>query len=89
MSWAGITACLWVLGAAIVALLPMRRQYAPGLVLLGLVPVLIVSLSMTYGIWAGLGIFAVFLSMFRRPLIYLAKRAMGQHPKRPEEDERA
>jgi hypothetical protein len=86
MSGAGIAACLWVLAAAIVALLPMRRQYAPGFVLLGLVPVLIVWLSVTYGIWAGLVIFAVFLSMFRKPLIYLGKRAMGRHPARPGED---
>ena len=49
MNWAGIAACLWVLAATVVALLPMRRQYGPGFALLGLAPVLIVWLSLTYG----------------------------------------
>lgn len=83
MSGAAVAACLWVLAAAIVALLPMRRQYGPGFVLLALVPVLIVWLSLTYGPWAGGLIFVVFLSMFRKPLIYLGKRALGRWPERP------
>jgi hypothetical protein len=72
-----------------VAFLPMRRQYAPGFVLLALAPVLIVWLALTYGVWIGVAALLAFLSMFRRPLIYLAKRALGQHPTRPGEDERA
>ncbi len=86
MSPAAIAACLWVLAAALVALLPMRRQYAPGFVLLAMVPVLIVWLAVTYGVWAGVAILAVFVSMFRRPLIYFAKRAMGRVPPRPSGD---
>ena len=80
MSWAVIAACLWVLAAALVALLPMRRQYAPGFVLLALVPVLAVWLSMSHGLWAGVLILLVFLSMFRKPLIYLGKRLLGRIP---------
>ncbi len=89
MSPAAIAACLWVLAAALVALLPMRRQYAPGFVLLAMVPVLIVWLAVTYGAWAGVAILAVFVSMFRRPLIYLAKRAMGRVRPPPSGDNRA
>lgn len=89
MIGAGIAACLWVLAATVVAFLPMRRQYAPGFVLLGLAPVLMVWLSLTYGFWVGAAAFLAFLSMFRRPLIYFVKRALGQHPARPGEDDRA
>jgi len=89
MIWPGIAACLWVLAATIVALLPMRRQFAPGLVLLILAPVLMVWLSFAYGLWAGAVGLVAFLSMFRRPLIYLVKRALGQNPARPGGDERA
>ncbi len=86
MSLPVVLSCLWVLAAALVALLPMRRQFAPGFVLLAMVPVLIVWLAVTYGAWAGLAIFMVFISMFRRPLIYLAKRAMGRIPPRSSGD---
>ena len=88
MSLPVVLSCLWVLAAALVALLPMRRQFAPGFVLLAMVPVLIVWLAVTYGAWAGLAIFMVFISMFRRPLIYFAKRAMGRVPP-PSGDDRA
>lgn len=83
MSGAGIAGCLWVLAATIVALLPIRWQFAPGLVLLILAPVLIVWLALAYGLWMGAAALVAFLSMFRRPLIYLAKRALGQNPARP------
>ncbi len=86
MSLPVVLSCLWVLAAALVALLPMRRQFAPGFVLLAMVPVLIVWLAVTYGAWAGLAIFMVFISMFRRPLIYFAKRAMGRIPPRSSGD---
>ncbi|MEZ5770283.1 MAG: DUF2484 family protein [Defluviimonas denitrificans] len=89
MSLPVVLSCLWVLAAALVALLPMRRQFAPGFVLLAMVPVLIVWLAVTYGVWAGVAILAVFISMFRRPLIYFAKRAMGRVPPRPSGDDGA
>ena len=82
MSWAGIAACLWVVAAAIVALLPMRRQYAPGFFLLGLAPVLIVWLSLTYGWWIGIVALFAFVSMFRKPLFFIGKRLMGRAPAR-------
>lgn len=73
-----IAAALWVIAASVVAFLPMRRQFAPGLVLLGLAPVLIVWIGMLHGwLWALIGL-GGFISMFRRPLWYLARKAVGR-----------
>jgi membrane protease YdiL (CAAX protease family) len=50
-----ILACLWVLAAAIVALLPMRFQYVPGLALLILSVPLAVYVGVEVGwIWVAL-----------------------------------
>ncbi|MGI1661092.1 DUF2484 family protein [Palleronia sp. KMU-117] len=69
--------CLWVIASAITAMLPMRLQYAPGVVLLLAAPVLLILLGIEHGLlWAGIGLFA-FVSMFRNPLIYLGKKALG------------
>lgn len=87
MSVALITACLWVLAAAVTAMLPMRRQYAPGLTLLIAAPFLIGWLAWTHGVGFGIVAVLAFLSMFRNPLIYFAKKAMGipvEIPKDPE-----
>jgi hypothetical protein len=77
-----ILACLWVLAAAIVALLPMRFQYVPGLTLLILSVPLAVYVGVEVGwIWVALVLFAV-LSMFRRPLMaltsHLRRRFAGE-----------
>ncbi len=80
--------CLWVLASAIVAMLPMRRQYAPGLLLLLAAPVLLIYIGLEHGwIWAILGLLA-FVSMFRNPLRYLAKKAFGLSVGPPPEDRR-
>ncbi len=72
-----IVACLWVVASAIVALLPMRRQNVPGVALLFAAPVLIAWLWGAHGwIVGGLALFG-FLSMFRNPLRYFAKKALG------------
>lgn len=73
-----VLACLWVLAATVVAFLPMHRQIAPGLVLLIAAPVLIVWLGVATNPWIGLAALAGFLSMFRNPLRYLVKKAMGK-----------
>ena len=78
-------ACLWVVAATVVALLPMRLQFVPGVVLLGLAPVLIVWLGLEVAWWAGvLGLIA-FVSMFRHPLRYFWARARGMTPEVPRE----
>lgn len=85
MSAALITACLWVLAAAATAMLPMRRQYAPGITLLIAAPVLIGWLAWTHGAWVGVIASLAFLSMFRNPLIYFAKRLLGKPVETPKD----
>ncbi len=86
MSWSLVAGCLWIFASAITAMLPMRRQYPPGITLLVLAPVLIGWLAYDFGVWiALLGVFA-FASMFRNPLIYFAKKAMGLPVSLPPDD---
>ncbi len=78
MSPALIAAALWVIAASAVAFLPMRRQFAPGFVLLATAPVLIIWIGAVHGwIWSAIGL-AAFISIFRRPLWYLGRRALGR-----------
>ena len=69
--------------ATATALLPMRWQYAPGITLLLLAPVVIIWLGFDFG-W-GWSIAAVLAlgSMFRNPLKYIYARARGQNPEIP------
>jgi hypothetical protein len=83
MTWSLGFACIWALISTIVALLPMRFQYAPGLTLLLLAPVLLVWIAYDHGWWIGaLGVLA-FVSMFRYPLRYIFRRLTGQNPQLP------
>lgn len=78
-----VLGCLWVIAGTIVACLPMRYQYAPGIVLLATAPVLIYLIGATYGfIPAAAAVFG-FVSMFRNPIRYFARRALGQNPEIP------
>lgn len=78
-----ILGSLWVLAAAMVALLPMRHQYAPGIMLLVIAPVLLGWIAWNHGIWIfAFGLFA-FLSMFRNPLIYFWRCGRGEKPEIP------
>ena len=70
-------ACGWVVASTIVAFLPMHRQYLPGVALLLAAPVLIVLLAIEFGLWLGVFALFAFLSMFRRPLRYFARKFMG------------
>lgn len=77
MSLALILGCFWVVASAIVAMLPMRAQMVPGLALLVAAPALLIWIGTVHGaVWVLAGLFA-FLSMFRRPLTYFARRALG------------
>lgn len=77
MSHSLLAACLWVFAATITALLPMRRQFPPGLTLLILAPVILIWIGWQHGIWWTLFGFFGFASMFRRPLYYLSRKALG------------
>ena len=78
-----VFSCLWVIAATCVAMLPMKWQFAPGIVLLLAAPVLIWLLAAEYGLWIG-GLAALaFLSMFRHPLRYFARRVLGRVQEEP------
>ena len=72
-----VLGCLWIVAAAVTALLPMRAQMLPGLTLIFAAPLLLVWIGYAHGfLWVAAGLFA-FVSMFRRPLNYLARKALG------------
>lgn len=83
MSWSITIASIWVLAATATALLPMRRQYVPGVTLLILAPLLILWLGYDFGWGWSVAAFAGFASMFRNPLKYFYARARGQQPELP------
>lgn len=76
MSLSLILACLWAIAATLVAFLPMRLQFAPGLLLLVLSIPLIIYLGVEHGVWVSLIGFLALLSLFRRPLSYFARKAL-------------
>ncbi|MFV2002702.1 MAG: DUF2484 family protein [Paracoccaceae bacterium] len=71
-------ASLWVVAAALVALLPMRAQFPPGIVLLALVPPLLGYIGYQHGIWITLLALLAVISMFRRPLQHLARFVLAR-----------
>lgn len=78
MSTPLILGCLWVIASAGVAMLPMRRQFPPGLALLIAAPVLLVWIGWVHGwYWLAFGLFA-FVSMFRHPLRHFLRRTLGR-----------
>lgn len=88
MSTPLVLGALWVIASAIVAMLPMRAQMVPGVALLIAAPVLLVWIGWTHGwVWLALGLFA-FVSMFRNPLRYFARRALGRPAPLPKELEK-
>lgn len=88
MSTPLILGCFWVLAAAGTAMLPIRRQMVPGIALLAVAPVLLVWIGWAHGwLWLAIGLFA-FLSMFRNPLLYFLRRAMGRPALLPKELEK-
>lgn len=80
MSPLAILCCLWVVVSALVAMLPMRFQYAPGLALMLAAPVLMYLLGQQYGIWVALIAALAFVSMYRNPLRYYFNRAFRPNP---------
>ncbi|MES2542995.1 MAG: DUF2484 family protein [Pseudomonadota bacterium] len=89
MIWGVVTplffGCLWILMAAVVAMLPMKRQMVPGLILLIIAPFLLAWIGWFHGWgWMVAGIVG-FASMFRNPLIYFVRRALGRPAPLPKE----
>lgn len=83
MSWSLILGISWVFAATATALLPMRRQYLPGITLLIMAPVLIIWLGVDFGWGWSVAALLAFISMFRNPLKYFYARARGQQPEIP------
>jgi hypothetical protein len=79
---------LWVFAATGIAMLPMRRQMLPGFGLLIAAPVIIVWIGAAHGPWIAALAALAFLSVFRRPLVYLSRRALGLPSKRPDREGR-
>ena len=85
MSLSVIAAVAWVFAATGVAMLPMRRQFPPGILLLIAAPMLIVWLGYDYGWIAAAGALAAFVSMFRKPIRYYWRKWRGiENPSTPE-----
>lgn len=78
MSLSLTLACVWALAATVVALLPMRLQFPPGFLLLIAAPFLLGFVAWEHGLWLFLAALAGFVSMFRRPLIYYARKWTGR-----------
>ncbi|SDI55494.1 DUF2484 family protein [Lutimaribacter saemankumensis] len=83
MSIPVILSILWVFAATVTAMLPMRHQYVPGVILLLAAPVLIVWMGALHGWWLAVLGLAAFVSMMRNPLRYLYRRARGERPELP------
>ena len=79
-----ILSALWVVAATVIAMLPMRHQYKPGVTLLILAPILIIWLGYVHGWWLSLVALFAFVSMFRNPLRYFYRRLKGEKPELPE-----
>ena len=77
MSTSLILGCFWVLASTVTAMLPMRRQMVPGVALLLAAPVLLWFIADEHGFWVFVLTLLAVLSLFRNPLIYFARRAMG------------
>ena len=78
MSLSLISAAIWVLAATVVAMLPMRLQWVPGVALLLAAPVLLGWMAVDHGPWWIVVGGLAFLSMYRRPLGYLARRILDR-----------
>jgi hypothetical protein len=80
-----VVGALWVLAATLVALLPLRLQFPPAITLLTAAPVLLVWIGVVHGwVWLAVGLIA-FVSMFRHPLRYFLRRALGRPAPLPKE----
>lgn len=83
MSLSLIAGCFWVIAATLVAFLPFRAQFPPGIALLVIAPALLGWIGWEHGVWVTLAGVLAFASMFRNPLIYFIRRARGDVPEIP------
>ncbi len=78
MVYSVLFAGLWVVASTAVAMLPLRLQFPPGVVLFVSAPALIVWLGYDFGWFFAVLAFAAFVSMFRNPIRHYWRRWTGQ-----------
>jgi len=78
MYLSAVFSALWVVCATIVAMLPMRMQYPPGITLLICAPILIIWLGYDFGWFVSALALAGFVSMFRHPLRFLWRKYLSR-----------
>ncbi len=78
MVYSVLFAGLWVVASTAVAMLPLRLQFPPGVVLFVSAPALIVWLGYDFGWFFAVLAFAAFASMFRNPIRHYWRRWTGQ-----------
>lgn len=78
MSLSLIFACAWVFASTIVAMLPMRLQFPPGVVLFASAPALILWLGFDFGWIVGVLAFTGFASMYRNPIRFYWRKWTGR-----------
>jgi Protein of unknown function (DUF2484) len=78
MSMSVYAAIAWVFAATGMAMLPMRRQFPPGILLLIAAPALIIWLGADFGWLVGVGALAAFVSMFRNPIRFYWRKWSGR-----------
>ncbi len=78
MVYSVLFAGLWVVASTAVAMLPLRLQFPPGVVLFVIAPALIVWLGYDFGWFFAVLAFAAFASMFRNPIRHYWRRWKGQ-----------
>jgi hypothetical protein len=80
--WACI---IWVFASVACAMLPIHRQYVPGVTLLIAAPILIVWIGFSLSPWIAIAAVFAFVSMFRNPLRFIWAKLRGQNPQLPSE----
>jgi hypothetical protein len=76
---------LWVFASAICAMLPIRLQYVPAVILLIAALILIIMIGIQINPWVAIAAVVAFLSMFRNPLRFIWAKLRGQNPQLPPE----
>ncbi len=73
-----LAACLWALGATLIAMGPTRWHWRAAWVLIGTGVPLLGWVTLQNGPWVGLLVLAGGMSVLRWPLIFLLRRLRGQ-----------
>lgn len=77
MTLSTISAVTWVFAATGVAMLPMRLQLPPGIILLIAAPFIIIWVGLDNGLIISAAAFAAFISMFRNPIRHYWRKWRG------------